>query len=129
RKGGNATIYAFVHVGVTERAAGVEAAKRDLFSYVTVDSYATNFTRAGYGDSVDAVRERHAARDRDGAVAAVSDAMVDGIDVMGDADVVTKAVKAYADAGVEEPIVFPLPFGDDPMAVVDATLKAAAAAF
>ena len=33
------------------------------------------------------------------------------------------------DAGVEEPIVFPLPFGDDPTAVVDATLKAAAAAF
>ena len=75
------------------------------------------------------IRERHAAKDRHAAVAAVSDEMVDGIDVMGDAEVVTTAVKAYADAGVEEPIVFPLPFGDDPMAVVDATLKAAAAAF
>ena len=48
---------------------------------------------------------------------------------MGDADTVTATVKAYADAGVEEPIVFPLPFGDNPTAVVDATLKAAAAAF
>jgi hypothetical protein len=48
---------------------------------------------------------------------------------MGDAEVVTATLKAYAAAGVDVPIVFPLPFGDDPMAVVDATLKAAAAAF
>ena len=128
RKGGNTRVYCYVHVGVTDRDAYLPLARRDLFSYATVDSYAANFTRAGYGDAVEKVRERHAARDRDGALAAVSDEMVDGIDVMGDADLVTATVKAYADAGVDEPIVFPLPFGDDPMAVVDATLKAAAAA-
>ena len=128
RKGGNARVYCYVHVGVTDRDAYLPLARRDLFSYATVDSYAANFTRAGYGDAVEKVRERHAARDRDGALAAVSDEMVDGIDVMGDADLVTATVKAYADAGVDEPIVFPLPFGDDPMAVVDATLKAATAA-
>jgi probable F420-dependent oxidoreductase len=129
RKGGNARIYSYVHVGVTDRDRYLGLAQRDLFSYATVDSYAANFSRAGYGDAVEKVRERHAARDREGAVAAISDAMVDGIDVMGDAEVVGAAVKAYADAGVDEPIVFPLPFGDDPMAVVDATLNAAAAAF
>ncbi|MBV8981835.1 MAG: hypothetical protein JO086_13105 [Acidimicrobiia bacterium] len=48
---------------------------------------------------------------------------------MGDAELVGTMVKAYADAGVDEPIVFALPFGDDPMAIVDATLKAVAAAF
>ena len=129
RKGGDAKIYCYVHVGVTDRNTYLPLARRDLFSYATVDSYAANFTRAGYGDAVERIRERHAARDREGALAAVSDDMVDGIDVMGDADTVTATVKAYADAGVEEPIVFPLPFGDDPTAVVDATLKAAAAAF
>jgi len=129
RKGGDATIYCYVHVGVTDRERYLPLAQRDLFSYATVDSYAANFTRAGYGDAVNEIRERHKARDREGAVAAVSDEMVDGIDVMGDAGVVTAAVKAYADAGVEKPIVFPLPYGDDPLGVVDATLKAAAAAF
>ena len=129
RKGGDAKIYCYVHVGVTDRNTYLPLARRDLFSYATVDSYAANFTRAGYGDAVERIRERHAARDREGALAAVSDDMVDGIDVMGDADTVTATVKAYADAGVEEPIVFPLPFGDNPTAVVDATLKAAAAAF
>jgi probable F420-dependent oxidoreductase len=129
RKGGDARIYCYVHVGVTDREKYLSLAQRDLFSYATVDSYAANFTRAGYGDAVEEIRARHAAKDRQGAVAAVSDAMVDGIDVMGDADLVTATVKAYAAAGVDEPIVFPLPFGDDPMAVVGATLNAAAAAF
>ena len=125
RKGGNATIYAYVHVGVCDRAEGIDAARRDLFSYAVVDAYARNFERAGYGDAVAAVRERHAARDREGALHAVSDEMVDGIDVMGDADHVRATVEAYADAGVEVPVVFPLPWGPDRMAVVDATLRAA----
>src|SRR4029077_17386421 len=128
RKGGDARIYCYVHVGVCDRERYAGLARRDLFSYATVDSYATNFTRAGYGDTVAAVREKHAARDREGALAAVSDAMVDGIDVMGDAEKVAATVKAYADGGVDEPIVFPLPFGDDPMGVVETTLKAAASA-
>jgi hypothetical protein len=54
--------------------------------------------------------------------------MVDGIDVMGDAGHVHDTVRAYADNGVEVPIVFPLPWGPDRMAVIDATLRAAAGA-
>jgi len=129
RKGGDARIYCYVHVGVCDREKYSGLARRDLFSYATVDSYAANFTRAGYGDAIAAIREKHAARDREGALAAVSDEMVDGIDVMGDAQKVAATVKAYADGGVDEPIVFPLPWGEDPMAVVDATLTAAGAAF
>jgi probable F420-dependent oxidoreductase len=128
RKGGDARIYAYVHVGVCERADGLEAARRDLFGYAVVDAYARNFERAGYGDAVAAVRERHAAGDRAGALAAVSDAMVDGIDVMGDAGRVRETVLAYTDQGVDVPIVFPLPWGPDRMAVIDATLRAAAGA-
>ena len=48
RKGGNAEIYAYVHAGVCEREEGVELARRDLFSYAVVDSYARNFERAGF---------------------------------------------------------------------------------
>lgn len=124
RKGGDATIYSYVHVGVTDRAAGVDLARRDLFSYAVVDAYARNFERAGYGDSVAAVRAAHAARDREGALAAVSDAMIDGIDVMGDAEHIRATVQAYADGGVDVPIVFPLPWGEDRWGVVQATLEA-----
>jgi probable F420-dependent oxidoreductase len=128
RKGGNARIFCYVHVGVCERADGIDAARRDLFGYAVVDAYAHNFERAGYADAVAAVRACHAEGDRAGALAAVSDEMVDGIDVMGDADHVRNTVRAYMDNGVDVPIVFPLPWGADRAAVIESTLRAAAEA-
>ena len=129
RRGGAATIYAYIHAGVVaDRGDGIEAARRDLFSYAVVDAYANSFTRAGFADEVAEIRERHAEGDRDGAVGAVSDRMVDAIDVMGDADTVRDTVRAYLDAGVEVPVLMPLPWGKDRMAVTVATMEAAAQA-
>ena len=127
REGGDATIYSYVHVGVCEREHGIDAARRDLWSYAVVDSYARNFERAGFGDDIAAIRERQAAGDRDGAVAAVSDAFVDAIDIMGDETVVRAAVQAYVDAGVQVPVIMPMPWGPDRRAVTDATIAAAIA--
>jgi alkanesulfonate monooxygenase SsuD/methylene tetrahydromethanopterin reductase-like flavin-dependent oxidoreductase (luciferase family) len=125
RDPGSCTVHAYVHLGVVERETGIDYARRDLFSYVVVDAYAKAFEQAGYGDSVKAVREAHANKDRDGAVAAISDDMVDGIDIMGDPDHIAASMKAYVDAGVESPVVMPLPWGKDRMGVVQATLEAA----
>jgi probable F420-dependent oxidoreductase len=125
RAGGGATIYAYVHTGVTDRDRYADAARKDLFSYAVVDAYADNFRRAGFADSIDELRACHAARDRDGAVAAVSDAMVDGIQIMGDPGHVRAAVQEYVDNGVDVPIVFPLPWAEDRKASVAATLEAA----
>jgi alkanesulfonate monooxygenase SsuD/methylene tetrahydromethanopterin reductase-like flavin-dependent oxidoreductase (luciferase family) len=125
RAGGPARVYAYVHVGVTDRDRYAESARRDLFSYAVVDAYAANFARAGYGDAVAQVRSHHEARERDAAIAAVSDAWVDGVQIMGDAKHVADSVQAYVDAGVETPIVFPLPWGEDRSKVVEQTLIAA----
>jgi probable F420-dependent oxidoreductase len=125
REPGSCTIHAYVHLGVVERDDGLVYAKRDLFSYAVVDAYAKAFDKAGYGDSVRAVREAHAAGERDAAVDAISDEMVDGIDIMGDHAAIAAAMRAYVDAGVQSPIVMPLPWGSDRMAVVQATLEAA----
>jgi probable F420-dependent oxidoreductase len=126
RRGGDATVYAYVHVGVTDADAQRRNARRDLFSYAVVDAYAANFERAGFGDEVAEIRARHQAGDRDGAVAAVSDRMCDAIDVLGDAEHVHATVAAYAEAGVEVPVVMPMPWGEDRMGVVRATLDAVA---
>ncbi|HUF31818.1 MAG TPA: LLM class F420-dependent oxidoreductase [Acidimicrobiales bacterium] len=125
RPEGDCTVYAYVHAGVCEREDGIELARRDLFSYAVVDAYARNFERAGFGDEVAAIREAHARKDREGALAAVSDRMVDAIDVMGDHDHVHATMQSYVDAGVDVPVLMPLPWGPDRMAVVDATLRAA----
>jgi len=126
RKGGDATIYAYVHAGVCEREDGIALARRDLFSYAVVDSYARNFERAGFADEVAEIRARHAERDREGALAAVSDRMVDAIDIMGDAPRVRAAVEEYVEAGVQVPVLMPLPWGPDRNLVIERTLTAAA---
>jgi probable F420-dependent oxidoreductase len=125
RKGGPAEIYAYVHAGVCEREDGVELARRDLFSYAVVDSYARSFERAGFADEVAEIRARHAEGDRPGALAAVSDRMVDAIDVMGDADTVQATMRAYVDAGVDVPVLMPLPWGPDRRASADLAIRAA----
>lgn len=125
RAGGDATIYAYVHVGVCERGDGIEAARRDLWSYAVVDAYARSFERAGFAEEVAEIRARQAAGDRDGAIAAVSDRFVDAIDIMGDAEHVRASVRSYVDAGVERPVIMPLPWGPDRREVVSATLAAA----
>ena len=125
REGGDATIYAYVHVGVCEREHGIDLARRDLWSYAVVDSYARNFERAGFADDVAEIRERQQAGDRDGAIAAVSDAFVDAIDIMGDERQVRAAVRSYVDAGVEVPVIMPMPWGPDRRAVTEATIAAA----
>ncbi len=125
RPAGDVTTYAYVHAGVCRRDDGIDLARRDLFSYAVVDAYARNFERAGFADEVAAIREHHAAGDRAGALAAVSDRMVDAIDVMGDADTVRDTVRAYADAGADHPVLMPLPWGPDRAAVLHDTLRAA----
>ncbi|MGK2928941.1 MAG: LLM class flavin-dependent oxidoreductase [Acidimicrobiales bacterium] len=121
---GAATVFAYVHAGVTDREQGVESARKDLFSYAVVDAYARNFERAGFGDSVAEVRERHAERDRDGAVAAISDEFVDAIDFMGTADEVAAFGRSYVAAGVDVPILMPLPWGPDRRQIIEDTMRA-----
>ena len=128
RKGGDATVYAYVHAGVCERHEGIDKARRDLYSYAVVDSYARNFERAGFGDEVAEIRGRFADGDKAGAVEAVSDRMVDAIDVMGDADTVYATMRSYVDAGVDVPVLMPLPWGADRRASADATIRAAVGA-
>jgi probable F420-dependent oxidoreductase len=125
RAAGRCAIYAYVHAGVCERDEGIDLARRDLYSYAVVDSYARNFERAGFADEVAEIRERFAAGDREGAVGAVSDRMVDAIDAMGDADIAHATMQSYVDAGVEVPILMPLPWGRDRRASADATIRAA----
>lgn len=128
RAGGPAEVYGYVHVGVGDRDQGLDKARRDLFSYAVVDAYAANFARAGYAAEVEEIRARHAAGDREGALAAVSDRMCDEIDIVGDADHVRDAVRAYADAGVDVPVVMPLPWGGPRQQVLADTMAAAAQA-
>jgi probable F420-dependent oxidoreductase len=125
RRGGSATVYANVHVGVGDPAVAAARARYDLFSYAVVDAYASSFTRAGYGSAVEAIRAAHHAGDRAGALAAVPGEMIDAIDVVGDGALVRDTITAYRRAGVDVPVVFPLTWGAPGPGALEPTLRAA----
>ena len=112
--------------GVCEREEGVELARRDLFSYAVVDCLRAEL-RASRATATRSPRSAPATPTATGpgALAAVSDRMVDGIDVMGDADTVHATMQAYVDAGVDVPVLMPLPWGADRRASADLTIRAA----
>lgn len=127
RAGGNAKIFSYVHATVGELDQSVRSARRDLFNYTMADGYAKMFRAAGFADEVDEVRSRQAKRDRDGALAAITERMVQAIDFIGSDSEVSSFVKTYIDAGVEYPILMPMPWGEDRRAVTELTMAAAAA--
>ena len=60
-----------------------------------------------------------------GALAAISDRMIQAIDFIGNESEVNNFMQSYIDAGVEHPVLMPLPWGDDRRAVTEATMQAA----
>jgi alkanesulfonate monooxygenase SsuD/methylene tetrahydromethanopterin reductase-like flavin-dependent oxidoreductase (luciferase family) len=128
RKGGDAQVFAYVHAAVSDFDRYAQSARKDLFNYAMADSYANMFRQAGFGDEVDELRKCHAEKNREGALAAVSDRMIQAIDFIGNDQAVAGFVKEYVDAGVEHPVLMPLPWGEDRRATADATMAAAIAA-
>lgn len=127
RQGGKAKIFAYVHAAVGELESCIHTARKDLFNYTMADGYAKMFSAAGFSDEVAAVRARHAERDREGALAAISERMVQAIDFVGSSKEVTDFVQSYIKAGVEYPVLMPMPWGKDRRRVTEETMLAAAA--
>ena len=125
RKGGDAEIYAYVHAAVGDFERSAQSARKDLFNYAMADGYARMFSQAGFADEIKDLRARHAEKDRQGALAAISERMIQAIDFIGSESEVTDFGKDYVNAGVEHPVLMPLPWGEDRRAVTDATMRAA----
>src|SRR5438067_7035702 len=113
RVGGAAQIHAYVHCAVTDRDRYAEVARKDLLNYAVVPAYAAQFERAGFIDEVRHFQNRWAARDRDGALEAISDDWVDAIQIMGARHQGGDAGQAKADNGVDVPTGLGLPGGED----------------
>ncbi|MDA1076890.1 MAG: LLM class flavin-dependent oxidoreductase, partial [Proteobacteria bacterium] len=128
RRGGDALIFAYVHAAVGEFERSQNSARRDLFNYAMADGYANMFRRAGFDKEVEELRARQAEKDRDGALAAISPAMIQAIDFIGSEREVTDFVNSYVEAGVEHPVLMPMPWGEDRFDVTRKTMEAAARA-
>jgi alkanesulfonate monooxygenase SsuD/methylene tetrahydromethanopterin reductase-like flavin-dependent oxidoreductase (luciferase family) len=95
--------------------------RRDLLPYFGLPFYRAMIERSGYGDDIAAYDA--AAGDPERMQAAISDAFLDVLCAIGDADGVSAGVQRYLDAGTTSPCVGPVARTD-----ADATLRAAAPA-
>jgi len=125
RRGGDAKIFAYVHAAVSTLERGAKSARKDLFNYAMADGYANMFKAAGFTAEVEELRARQAAKDREGALAAISEKMIQAIDFIGNESEVTQFVRQYIDAGVTHPVLMPMPWADDRLGVTEATMAAA----
>jgi probable F420-dependent oxidoreductase len=102
----------FVCVSDDEEAAR-QIARRYIAAYLTVPVYADFHRWLGRGEALRPMQEAWAAGDRRGALAAISDEVVDSVFVAGDARTCREKIQAYVDAGVQTPVVLTVPISMD----------------
>lgn len=124
RAGGPARIFSYVHAGIGDIQEALPLVRREIFGYLTVDAYARIFERSGYGAVVRAVRDKAAAGDRPGALDEIPLELIQEIKCIGSATDVRERLADYVRAGVEQPVLFPLIYGSDPVAGTTAVLQA-----
>lgn len=76
-----------------------------LAPYVAADGYNSWIARQGFEDEAAAVKQAWEARDRAGAVAAMSNRLVDALIVMGPSDSCRERLAALREAGLDTPIL------------------------
>ena len=112
--GDGVELAARIFVCVTEDAEQARAIGRFLIaSYLTVPAYAAFHDWLGRGEVMGPMRDAWAAGDRQAAMAAVPDEVVDDLVVHGSADQCRAAVHRYTTSGLDSPILALLPTGAD----------------
>ena len=82
-------------------------------NYAVINASANRpLARGGFADDVAEFRTQWKAHEHDAALAAIGDAWVDEIQIMGDAAHVHAKVEAYEQGGAK-PIVFASPWGEE----------------
>jgi probable F420-dependent oxidoreductase len=115
---GDATeLIARLFVIVSEDADRVrEVGRRMLAAYLTVPVYAAFHEWLGRGEVLAPMQEAWAAGDRQAALKAIPDEVVDDLIIHGDAATCRARIREYVANGLDTPVLAPLPGGDVPPA-------------
>ncbi|HEX4813157.1 MAG TPA: LLM class F420-dependent oxidoreductase [Nonomuraea sp.] len=114
--GPDTELIARLFVCVSEDTAKVrELARWMLASYLTVPVYAAFHDWLGRGEALRPMHEAWAAGDRQAALRAIPDEVVDDLIVHGDAATCRARIRAYVASGLDTPVLAPIPGGDIPI--------------
>jgi probable F420-dependent oxidoreductase len=118
--GRNVKVTAYVRTAVVEDPAEEHDARTALheqtYAYLSLPTYANSVRKVGLGRELDAMANGH-----EKAV----DELVNAMCAWGDRIAVEKKLGEYRDAGLDQVIVYPVPFGDDPASSVLQTIRGA----
>jgi probable F420-dependent oxidoreductase len=115
--GPDTELIARLFVVVSEDADRVrELGRRMLAAYLTVPVYAKFHDWLGRGEVLRPMHEAWAAGDRQAALKAIPDEVVDELIVHGDAAACRARIREYVTAGLTTPVLAPLPGGEVPLA-------------
>lgn len=88
--------------------------RRITTAYAMVDVYNASLSRQGFAEESSELAHRWKQGDRDGASAAITDRMLDGLYVYGDEDSCRLKLDAFREAGVTTPVILPISVAGDP---------------
>lgn len=127
REEGDCRLIARVYVSVTPDPDLVrEEVRKEMVEYLVSPPYAKYFRAAGFEEEVNVVNERFQARDRQGAVAGVSDRLLGEMLVVGrSGEEIADQLTDYLSAGADELLLQPVvkARGGDPLLTVWETAK------
>jgi probable F420-dependent oxidoreductase len=110
--GADKDLVARIFVAPSEDVEGVRAqAKRYIAAYMNVPAYAAYQEWLGRGDAMRAMWDRWAEGDRKGALAAISDELVDELFVHGSPESCRAQIQEYVDSGITTPVLMMMPWG------------------
>lgn len=96
-------------VAITDDVEAARRLFRGVFSgYFAAPVYNAYLAWCGFEDEARAIADAFARRDRSGTAAALSDAAVDRIAILGSAEACREQVAAFVEAGVTTPVISPL---------------------
>lgn len=128
RDPGAVEIVAAVPCAVTDNvAAARDAFRREFFPYMTLPFYRRVIAGAGFADEIGAFDKAQSSGDFPGALATISDRMLEHFAAIGSPEAVRAKIAEYREAGATLPAVGPFNAGEG-FAGVEATLEAACGA-
>ncbi|MCY4011447.1 MAG: LLM class flavin-dependent oxidoreductase [Gammaproteobacteria bacterium] len=87
--------------------------QRELLTYVMAPVYERMFAREGFAEACAEVQELWRARERDRALEAIPQALIRERTLVGDAAEIRERLAAYAGAGMDSSMVFPVSIPDE----------------